>query len=380
MSENSPKSSLIALVVGSVVSVAALSNPSVGQTFKSEHGTIKVVTVAKGLENPWSLAFLPDGRMLVTERPGRLRIVSKSGQVGPPVGGVPKVYANGQGGLLDVILDRRYARNRTIYLSYAEPGEAGGGTAVARAVLSGNRLSALKVIFRQQPKSSGGRHFGSRLVHSKDGKLFITVGERGQRSRAQDFMVNRGQVIRINTDGSIPKSNPFIGRKGYRPEIWSVGHRNPQGAALHPITGALWIHEHGARGGDEINIPLAGRNYGWPVIAYGRHYWGTTIGEGTRKVGMEQPIHYWDPSIAPSGMAFYTGSKYPHWKGNLFIGSLKFGILSRLILNGTKIVKEERLLKGLGERIRDVRQGPDGHLYLVTDSTEGRILRLEMSR
>jgi len=281
--------------------------------------------------------------------------------------------------MLDVALDPQFSQNKLVYLSYAEPGEGGAGTAVARSRLdiSGNRLTDLQIIFRQTPKSGGGRHFGSRLVFSRDGNLFITVGERGQRDRTQDFTINRGQVIRIRPDGTIPPGNPFTGRAGYRPEVWSYGHRNPQGAALHPMTGRLWIHEHGARGGDEINIPRPGRNYGWPVIAFGRHYSGGKIGVGTHKEGMEQPIYYWDPSIAPSGMAFYAGDRFPKWHGNLFVGALKFRLLVRLVLDGESVVKEERILDGLNERIRDVRQGPDGYLYLLTDSNDGRILRIE---
>ena len=300
----------------------------------------------------------------------------------PPLRGVPKVRAYGQGGMLDVILDPDFARNNTIFFSFSEPGDGGAGTAVGRAVLdiAGNRITSVKVIWRQAPKSSGGRHFGSRLVISRDGRLFITIGDRGERSRVQDFTINRGQVIRINRDGSIPEDNPFVGKPGRRPEVWSYGHRNPQGAALHPETGKLWIHEHGARGGDEVNIPLPGRNYGWPVIAYGRHYWGGRIGVGTARAGLEQPVYYWDPSIAPSGMAFYTGDKYPGWKGSLFVGALRFQLLARLTLNGEKVVREERLLTGLNERIRDVRQGPDGYLYLLTDSGDGRILRLEPAK
>ncbi|MDH3233148.1 MAG: PQQ-dependent sugar dehydrogenase [Alphaproteobacteria bacterium] len=364
------------LLALSVLALAA--GPAAAQTlYKSEHYRLQLVTVAKGLEHPWSLAFLPGGRMLVTERPGRLRIVGRDGTLSPPVAGVPRVYARGQGGLLDVILDTDFAANRVIYLSYSEPGDGGGGTAIARAVLKDNALSKLKVIFRQVPKSDGGRHFGSRLVIARDGTLFATVGERGERKRAQDPRVNRGQVVRIHRDGRIPKDNPFVGKAGYRPEIWSYGHRNPQGAALHPTTGKLWTVEHGARGGDEINIPRPGRNYGWPVISYGRHYWGGKIGEGTHKAGMEQPVHYWDPSIAPSGMAFYTGDKYPRWKGNVFIGALRFQLLSRLVLKGEKVIKEERLFDELGERIRDVRQGPDGYLYMLTDSGEGAVLRIE---
>ncbi len=374
------------LLSAGLLTGALTALPASAQTFNSSAGKIRLVTVAKGLDHPWSLAFLPGGRMLVTERPGALRIITQAGKVLPAVRGTPKVFAWGQGGMLDVILDPGFARNKTIFLSYSEPGDAtgesGGGTAVARAVLdvAANRLTQVKVIWRQVPKSGGGRHFGSRLVISRKGKLFITVGERGQRTRAQDFTINRGNVIRINRDGAIPKDNPFVDRKGYRPEVWSYGHRNPQGAALHPVTGKLWIHEHGARGGDEINIPQAGKNYGWPIISYGRHYWGGRIGVGTRKAGLEQPIFYWDPSIAPSGMAFYTGDKFPAWRGNLFVGALKFQLLVRLTLKGEKVVAEERLLKGLEERIRDVRQGPDGYLYILTDSGEGRVLRLEPAK
>ena len=367
-------------ICGAVFSAAmlvAFAGTAAAETFKSKHYTLRVVTVAGELEQPWSLAWLPDGRMLVTEKAGRLRIVTPGGRVSAPIEGLPRVDDGGQGGLLDVIVDPGFESNRTIYFSYSEPGKGGSGTAVARAVLDGDRLIGLKVIFRQFPKARGGRHYGSRLVIARDGTLFVTVGERGERNRAQDTTVNRGQVVRIHTDGRIPEDNPFAGKTGHRPEIWSYGHRNPQGAALHPGTGKLWIHEHGAAGGDEINIPLAGRNYGWPVIAYGRHYFGGKIGEGTRKPGMEQPVHYWDPSIAPSGMAFYTGDKFPKWKGNLFVGALKFQLVARLELNGDTVRGEERILEGLDERIRDVRQGPDGYLYLLTDSGDGRILRVE---
>ncbi|MDP6567473.1 MAG: PQQ-dependent sugar dehydrogenase [Alphaproteobacteria bacterium] len=364
--------------IASVVWLLAAGS-ALAETYPSEHYELRVVTVARGLEYPWGLAFLPDGSMLVTERPGRLRLVGADGELSPPLAGVPTVRASGQGGLLDVALDPDFGTNETIYLSYAEPGNGGAGTAVARARLdgAGNRLTGLRVIFRQVPKTGGGRHFGSRLVFARDGRLFITVGERGERERAQDFTINRGQVIRIDRDGAIPTDNPFVGKKGYRPEVWSHGHRNPQGAALHPESGKLWVQEHGARGGDEVNIPLPGRNYGWPVIAYGRHYSGRRIGVGTRRRGLEQPVYYWDPSIAPSGMAFYTGEKFPKWRGSLFVGALKFRLVARLILRGEKVVGEERILQGLGERIRDVRQGPDGFIYLLTDAGDGRILRVE---
>lgn len=345
--------------------------------FRTRHGPVTVVTVASGLRNPWGLAFLPDGRMLVTERPGRLRVVSAEGRLSEPLGGVPTVAAVGQGGLLDVALDPDFARNRLVYLSYAEPGDGGQGTAVARGRLGPTSLENVEVIFRQLPKVGGGLHFGSRLVFGRDGMLYVTLGERGRKEMAQDLAVHQGKVIRIRPDGTVPPDNPFVGRAGVRPEIYSHGHRNPQGAALHPETGALWTVAHAARGGDEVNVVRAGLNYGWPVITYGRDYSGLKIGEGTAKAGMEQPLHYWDPSIAPSGMAFYTGDRFPAWKGNLFIGSLKFGMVSRLELAGEKVVSEERILEGLRDRVRDVRQGPDGLIYLLTDESAGRILRIE---
>jgi glucose/arabinose dehydrogenase len=356
------------------------AGPAAGQEFKTENGPVRLVTVASGLEHPWGLAFLPDGRMLVTERPGRLRIIAADGTASEPLDGGPKVHTRGQGGLLDVALDPQFARTRTIYLSYAEPGPrgAGAGTAIARARLGDGRLEEVTVIFRQEPKVAGDNHFGSRLVFAPDGTLFATLGDRyAYRDRAQDLSVHLGKIVRINADGTVPADNPFQGRPDARPEIWSYGHRHVQGAAIHPATGVLWTHEHGAQGGDEINIPQPGKNYGWPVITYGVDYSGAKIGEGTAKPGMEQPITYWDPSIAPSGMAFYIGDAFPAWKGNLFVGSLKFGLLVRLELDGAKVVKEERLLADLGERIRDVRQGPDGLLYLLTDSPDGRVLRLE---
>ena len=353
--------------------------PTSAETYKTEKATFRLETVAEKLEHPWGMAFLPDGRMLVTERPGRLRIVSADGTKSPPVEGVPRVFAHGQGGLLDVALDPAYATNNLIYLSYAEPGTGGGGTAVARGRLERNRLVDLTVIFRQVPKRNTVKHFGSRLVFARDGTLFITTGERDNRDQAQNLAVHLGKLIRINSDGSVPDDNPFIGKGDAQPEIWSYGHRNMQGAALHPETGEIWTIEHGARGGDELNIPQAGKNYGWPVITYGKDYSGASIGEGTAKPGMEQPIYYWDPSIAPSGMAFYTGNAFPEWRGSLFVGALGYELLARLELDGAKVTHEERLLKDFGERIRDVRQGPDGLLYLLTDSEDGRLLRLAPS-
>ena len=362
------------------LALVALPVPLAGQEFDTRHGRVRAVTVASGLQHPWGLAFLPDGRLLVTERPGRLRFVSADGQLSEPLSGVPEVWARGQGGLLDVVLAPDFATSRLIYLSYAEPGGAGAGTAVARGRLTDRGLDGVEVVFRQEPKRRAGQHFGSRLVFARDGNLFVTTGDRGGRELAQELERPMGKVLRIRPDGAVPPDNPFVSRRDALPVIWSYGHRNLQGAALHPQTGQLWTVEHGARGGDEVNAPRAGRNHGWPVITYGRDYSGATIGEGTTKPGMEQPIHYWDPSIAPSGMAFYTGDRFPAWRGNLFVGSLKFGLVSRLELQGERVVSEERILDGLGGRVRDVRQGPDGYLYLLTDESNGRIVRIEPAR
>jgi glucose/arabinose dehydrogenase len=338
---------------------------------------VEIATVAEGLDHPWSLAFLPDGRMLVTERPGRLRYVTRDGGVSEPVAGLPAVFAQGQGGLLDVVLDPDFAANSTIYLSYAEPAADGtNGTAVARARLDGQQLDDVKVIFRQQPKFPGRHHFGSRLVIARDGNLFVTLGERNsQRDLAQDLGTHIGKIVRITTDGEAPADNPFVGREGALPEIWSYGHRNLQGAALHPETGRLWTHEHGPRGGDEINVAEPGRNYGWPVITYGREYHGPAIGEGTRKAGMEDPLHYWVPSIGPSGMAFHSGRGHPAWRGQLFVGALPAKQLVRLELGDDGRVKREERI-AIGSRVRDVREGPDGALYLATDEDAGQILRV----
>jgi glucose/arabinose dehydrogenase len=357
------------------------SSPAGGEVFRSERGSLRLITVARGLEHPWGLAFLPDGRMLVTERLGRLRLVAMDGRFSPPLMGVPEVYDRGQGGLLDVALAPDFETTGWVYLSYAEPGKDGGGTAVGRGRLDGDGLLDFRTLFRQEPKTDGGRHFGSRLVFDRGGRLFVTTGDRAEQERVQDFSIHRGQVIRLEGDGAVPQDNPFVGRPGYRPETWSVGHRNPQGAALHPATGELWLVDHGARGGDEVNVVRAGRNYGWPVITYGRDYTGLAIGVGTHREGMEQPLHYWDPSIAPSGMAFVTSDRFPEWKGSLLVGALRGEMLVRLELDGEKVVREERMLTELGERIRDVRQGPDGFFYLLTDAEEdGRILRLEPAR
>lgn len=346
---------------------------------------LRVVTVAKGLSFPWGLAFLPEGGMLVTERTGALRFVSSNGSVSPPITGLPAIEVQGQGGLLDIALDPGFARNRLVYFSYAEAGAGHtNGLAVARGVLNTTRtaLENVQVIFRQQPKADSRGHFGGRLVFSRDGHLFITLGDRQrdeERGKAQQLSTLHGKIVRILPDGSIPSDNPFVNTPGARPEIWSLGHRNPQGAAVHPGTGELWASEHGPQGGDEINIVRSGRNYGWPVVTYGCEYLTCRrIGEGQNKPGMEGPVSWWVPrSIAPSGLTFYTGNRYPEWKGNLFTGALAGEALWRLTLDGNRIIAREPLLTQLGERIRDVRQGPDGWLYLLTDSSSARLLRLE---
>jgi glucose/arabinose dehydrogenase len=341
---------------------------------------LRTVTVARGLQHPWGLAFLPDGRMLVTERPGRMRIVEKNGRLGAPLQGLPRVDVGGQGGLLDVALDPQFADNRLVYWSYSEPGDEGNATAVARARLDGNRLADVQVVFRQRPRVASSNHFGSRLVFARDGRLFVTLGERQVRKMdAQRLDNHLGKIVRIEADGRVPADNPFAHTAGARPEIWSYGHRNVQGAALHPTTGELWTHEHGPQGGDELNVTEAGKNYGWPIVTHGRNYGsGTKIGEGSERADVVPPVAYWVPtSIAPSGMAFLTSDRYPGWKGNLFIGALRAQALLRLELDGRKVLREERLLTMLDERIRDVRQGPDGWLYVLTDSNDGRIIRLE---
>ncbi len=353
----------------------------------------RVQTVAQGLVNPWSLAFLPEGRFLVTERPGRMRIIEAGGKLGPPLEGLPPVVAKGQGGMLDVALDPDFANNQRVFWSYSEPGQgaasASNGTAVARGRLQGNRLLEVQVIFRQQPKVDSSLHFGGRLAFAPDGKLFLTLGDRfGRKDDAQRLDNHLGKVVRIDTDGKAPADNPLLVRPDLHgseaagapraAEIWSWGHRNPQGAALHPTTGELWTHEHGPQGGDELNLTLAGRNHGWPLITHGRNYGtGTQIGEGTARADMAAPLTHWAPvSIAPSGMAFLTSERYPGWKGQLFIGALRGETLLRLELEGSKVLRQTRLLDNLHERIRDVRQGPDGWLYLLTDNADGRLLRL----
>jgi glucose/arabinose dehydrogenase len=374
---------LVLVLCGALIAAAIAS--AADAVYPSSAGNLAVQTVATGLAHPWSLAFLPDGRILVTERPGRMRLVTQNGQLSPPLANVPKVFAVSQGGLLDVIPDRGFAQNRTIYFSYAEPFNGGGRTALARARLDDSeapRLTDVKVIYRQYGPPSHGNHFGSRIVQAMDGTLFVTNGEHfTDRDMAQTLDNDLGKIVRITTDGTAPPDNPFANKPGAKPEVWSYGHRNPQGLALNPADGKLWEQEHGARGGDEINIIQKGHNYGWPRVSYGVNYDGTPVGTGKTKMeGVDDPRWHWTPSIAPSGMAFYTGDLFPTWKGSLFNGALKSQLLSRLELKGDAVVKEERLLQALNERIRDVRQGPEGALYLLTDSASGRILRVVPAR
>jgi glucose/arabinose dehydrogenase len=370
------------LLFGTLLAATLVAGPVAARDLivRTEAGSVKLTEVASGLQNPWSLAFLPDGRMLVTERAGRLRIVGRDGSVSAPIAGVPEVHARGQGGLLDVAVSPNFADDKLIVFSYAEPTAGGARTAVARARLDaeGLRLEDVRRIFAQNEDPSGNHHWGSRLVFAPDGTLFVTLGDRFHpRERAQALDSHIGKVVRITMDGSAPADNPLVGRSDARPEIWSWGHRNVQGAALHPQTGELWTHEHGPQGGDEINRTRAGLNYGWPEVTYGREYvTGRKIGEGTAGDGVEPPVLQFTPSIAPSGMAFYTGDVFPQWKGSLFVGALKFQLVARLVLDGDRVVHEERILTELGRRIRDVRQGPEGHLWLL-DETEGRILRLD---
>lgn len=378
-----PRTWLTTLAAASLLPL--LAQAAAEQQYSREEGRLTVSTVADGLRNPWALAFLPGGKdMLVTERPGNLRIVNAEGKVGPPLSGVPKVWAEGQGGLLDVVLSPEFAKDRTVYLSYAEEGSDGkAGTAVGRGQLTRDqsRLENFTVIFRQQPKLSEGNHFGSRLVFDRDGYLFIALGENNQRATSQDLDKLQGKIVRILPDGEVPKDNPFVGRDNVRPEIWSFGHRNQQGAALNPWTGKLWTHEHGPRGGDEINIPKAGKNYGWPIATHGINYSLLPIPEakGKHVAGMADPHHVWEKSPGISGMAFYDSPTFKAWDHSLFIGALATQELIRLKLDGDKVVHEERLLGDLKARIRDVRVGPDGYLYVLTDAKDGALLRVGLT-
>jgi glucose/arabinose dehydrogenase len=352
------------------------------QTFPSSIGPLSVTTVARGLVHPWSLAFLPDGRMLVTERPGRMRIVTPDGKLLPPLTGVPKVYAHSQAGLMDVLLARGFAQNRELFFCYDEPYESGARIAVARARLQDDKeLSGVTVIFRQRGPADHGLNTGCRMAQGKDGNLFVTLGDHFDAELAQKLDNHIGKIVRITPEGKAPSDNPFVDKEGALPEIWAYGLRNAEGLAFNPWNGQLWEQEHGPRGGDEINVMRKGGNYGWPVVSFGVNYDGSPVGTGKRHhPGMIDPIWHWTPSIAPSGMAFYTGNLFPGWQGSLFNGALKFELLSRLTLDGDRVVKEERILHGLHERIRDVRQGPDGALYLLTDNEAGRILRVMPAR
>lgn len=366
---------------GAAAAAPAKATPA--RTVASRLGGVEVTTIASGLEHPWSVALLPDGSFLVTERPGRLRRVSAAGAVSAPLRGVPAVYAQGQGGLLDVALAPDFARSKRVYLTFAEPGDNGtAGTAAATAILGDTSLDGLKVIYRQEPKLDSSIHFGSRLAFDKTGHVFISQGERGERPRAQQLDVLQGKLVRLNLDGSVPSDNPFVGRSDARPEIWSYGHRNMQGLAVDPRTGTLWESEHGPRGGDEINLPQAGRNYGWPIITNGINYSGFPIPEavGTTAPGMESPHYVWAKSPAISGLAFLVGQPTSKWNDSLFVGALADGSLIRLSLSGDRVVGEERLLKELGARIRDVRVGNDGSVYVLTDEENGRLLRLRPPR
>jgi glucose/arabinose dehydrogenase len=344
------------------------------RTFDTQTGRMKAERVAGPLEHPWGLAFLPDGAILVTERPGRLRLVAPDGAMSEPLKGTPQVFAQGQGGLLDLALDPDFANNRLVYMSYAEPGEGGASTAVARGRLEDNEIKDLQIIFRQQPKVDGPNHFGSRLVFGRDGTLLVALGERFKFAPAQDLASHLGKIVRINPDGTVPADNPFVATAGALPEIWSYGHRNIQGAALHPETGALWVAEHGPRGGDEVNVVQPGQNYGWPLVSWGRHYSGETIPNPPTRPDLADAIYQWTPVIAASGAAFYTGDLLPDWRGDLLVGGLVSQGLVRLTLDGEKVVDEERI--PLAAPIRQVRQGPDGAVYVLTDKRDGEILRL----
>ena len=369
---------LTAMAVVSLGVVGPLAAAERLGTYESAEHRFHLVKVTEGLEHPWGLAFLPDGRMLVTERPGRLRIVDDGWLVPEPVAGVPEVWADGQGGLLDVVLHPDFGENGLIYLSYSSPSDDGddAATAVARGRLAGGRLEDVEEIYVAPPRDDGGRHFGSRLVFA-NGYLFVTAGDRGDADRAQGVGDPAGSIIRLHDDGSVPDDNPFVGQKGARPELYSIGHRNPQGMAREPATGRIYAIEHGPKGGDELNLIEPGVNYGWPVITYGKSYMGFKIGEGTHKEGMAQPVHYWVPSISPSGLMIYDADRFPAWRGSFFAGALSGELLVRLEVAGGKAMVEERMLEDLEERIRDVRQGPDGLIYLLTDHPDGMLLRLE---
>ncbi len=376
-----PSRSLFLLLLCSLGCLSAWAQER-SSIINSEKQSFRVVTLLTGLENPWSVAFLPDGRMLITERAGRLRLVSQDFKLEPkPIDGLPEVSAQGQGGLFDVVLHPQYAQNGWIYWAYNAPGTGGWGTALARGKLQGHRMTDVQVLFSMRPKTRSSFHFGGRIVFDQAGLLYLTLGDRGDKDRAQKLDDHAGSVIRLHDDGRVPANNPFVNRAGALAEKLTLGNRNIQGAALHPQTGELWSHEHGPQGGDEVNVMRSGLNYGWPIITYGVNYGlGTKIGEGQAKPGMVQPVHVWVPSIAPSGMAFVSGTQFPQWQGNLLVGALRGQMLVRLSLDGEKVLGEERLLQGRGGRIRDVRMGPDGLVYLLTDEAQGSLLRLEPAK
>ena len=357
-----------------------LAAPAIGRAqapLRSAKASLRLVTLSHGLVQPWSMAFLPDGRMLITERPGRLRVFANGRLEPTPLAGVPKVAATGQGGLLDVCLHPNFARNRVLYLSYSAEGAGGNATTVARAELGDGGLQGVAVIFEALPRAAGGLHFGSRIVFDRAGQMYVSTGERYNRPRAQSLADPAGKIVRLNDDGSVPPDNPFVGRAGVRPEIFSFGHRNPQGLAMHPATGRIWEVEHGPRGGDELNLLKPGANYGWPLATHGIDYNGSIISPNKSLPGMEDPLRVWTPSISPCGLCFYTGTAFPGWKGSLFTGGLSAYALFRIELDGERYVDEERLIEGRLPYIRDVRQGPDGLLYLVTHSDDGGLFRLE---
>ena len=376
-----PSRSLFLLLLCSLGCLSAWAQER-SSIINSEKQSFRVATLLTGLENPWSVAFLPDGRLLITERAGRLRLVSQDFKLEPkPIDGLPEVSAQGQGGLFDVVLHPQFAQNGWIYWAYNAPGTGGWGTALARGKLQGHRMTDVQVLFSMQPKTRSSFHFGGRIVFDQAGLLYLTLGDRGDKDRAQKLDDHAGSVIRLHDDGCVPANNPFVNRAGALAEKWTLGNRNIQGAALHPQTGELWSHEHGPQGGDEVNVMRSGLNYGWPIITYGVNYGlGTKIGEGQAKPGMVQPVHVWVPSIAPSGMAFVSGKQFPQWQGNLLVGALRGQMLVRLSLDGEKVLGEERLLQGRGGRIRDVRMGPDGLVYLLTDEAQGSLLRLEPAK
>jgi glucose/arabinose dehydrogenase len=370
---------LLALVAA-IAAALAWAAPKLKRRFYT-HG-LKIVTVASGLETPWAMAFLPDGRLLVTERPGRMRIVERDGRLGPPLHGLPPVWARGEGGLMDVVLDPRFAENHRLYWSYSEPDPAGGAgasTPEARGRLEGDRIADVQVIYRQPLKTDDVRHFGSRLLFAPDGRLFIGLGDRMRRDEAQALDSAHGKIVRVEPDGRIPPDNPFVNTPGARSEIWSYGHRNVQGLALRPGTGQLWASEHGPQGGDELNLIRPGANYGWPVITYGCEYGSCAkIGEGTAKPGLEQPVLWWGPaSVPPTALLFVTSERYPEWKGQLLVGSFQFGALQRIKLDGDRVAEKEAIFLAGNGRVRDLKQGPDGWIYVLANVPEGRILRLE---